>query len=339
MTRRLLVVLASVLALGGCRKQEANGPLRLGFFPNLTHAQALVGNAEGAFASALPAGKTLEIKQFNAGPQAMEALMAGAVDVSYVGSGPAVSAFVRSHGALRIVAGAASGGAVLVAKNARSAQELSGKKVATPQIGNTQDIALRHWLKEQGLKTADRGGTVQVIPQSNPEIVSLFSRGEIEAAWVPEPWGARLLALGGHILVDERDLWPDGRFPTTVLVATKSALEHRREDVKAILRVHLRLTARARQDPQGFAKQANQAFSKLTGKPIPDNVLTDAFSRMELLTDPLEPQLREAAKHAAELEFIPSADLNGLVDRSLLDELQAGAGPAVGGSGPPAQPR
>jgi NitT/TauT family transport system substrate-binding protein len=328
-----VLCLCAVLAGAGCRKApSAQSPFRLGFFPNLTHAQALVGNDEGAFAAALP-GKKLEVKQFNAGPAAMEALLAGAVDLTYVGNGPAITAFIRSHGGIRIISGSASGGAVLVVRSAKSAQELSGKKLAIPQIGNSQDISLRRWLLSQGLKPADHGGTVEVIPQANPEIVTLFGRGEIEGAWVPEPWGARLVELGGKILVDERDLWKDHRFPTTVVVATRQALEHRREDVKALLRVHVALTERARKDPAAFAQRTNEAFARLTGKPITPTVLEQSFSRMELLTDPLEDQLREAARHAAELEYIPSADITGLVDARLLEELRAEARPGVGGSG------
>lgn len=319
---RCLRLLLALLALAaGCRRTApAGGPLRLGYFPNLTHAQALVGDADGTFRRAVP---RLQVQQFNAGPAAMEALLAGAVDITYVGSGPAVIAFVRSERSLRVIAGASSGGAALVVRSARSAAELAGKKVAVPQLGNSQDIALRRWLRHQGLNSSDRGGTVEVLPQPNPEIVSLFRRGELEAAWVPEPWAARLVEAGGHVLVDERDLWEERRFPAAVIVATVQALEHRRDEVKAILRAHLELTARARASPAAFARQANEAYAALVGKPLPSAVLEDATSRLEFLSDPLAPQLEEIARAAVALGYLPPASMSGLVDDSLLRELAA----------------
>lgn len=316
-----LLLLAA--ALGCICQRPSNRPFRLGFFPNLTHAQALVGDHEGDFKQAV--GQAFEIKRFNAGPSAMEALFANELDASYVGSGPAINAYLRSHGALRIIAGSTAGGAVLVAKTATKPEDLRGKKVASPQLGNTQDIALRHWLLNHGLKpSGPGGGDVTVVPISNADILSLFKRGEVEGAWVPEPWGARLVAEGGgHILVDERDLWPGGMFPTTVVVASKRALESRREQLKAILRVHVGLTRRAQADPLQFARVANVAFEKLTGNALPDKVLREAFSRLSFTVDPLPTQLKSAAEHAQELGFIPSADIDGLVDRSLLDEILA----------------
>ncbi|HEY3445809.1 MAG TPA: ABC transporter substrate-binding protein [Myxococcales bacterium] len=330
--RAFLLGVALVLSLGGCQKRGgAQAPLRLGFFPNLTHAQALVGDAEGAFAQALGGPERLEVKRFNAGPSAMEALLAGELDVTYVGSGPAINAYVRSKGALRIIAGSASGGAELVAREARDAAGLKGKKVASPQLGNTQDISLRFWLAQHGLKTSTAGGgDVAIVPVANADILTLFKRGEIEAAWLPEPWAARLLAEGGaHILVDERDLWPGGRFPTTVLAASSAALESRRGQVERVLRAHLALTERARRDPRAFAQQANQAFARITRQSLPEPVLQDAFSRIELTADPLAPQLAVAAAHAAQLGFLPNSDVSGLVDRTLLDAVA----PGIGGSG------
>ncbi len=329
--RSFLGLLALLAVTGlGCKKSggdasgDPNAPLRLGFFPNITHAQALVGHEEGAFAAEPGIGK-LEVKQFNAGPAAMEALVAGSLDVSYVGTGPAINTYLRAGRELRIIAGAVNGGAVLVTRSAKSAAELKGKKVASPQIGNTQDIALRHWLKQQGLKAAtEPGSDVQVVPLSNPDILGQYLQGGIEGAWVPEPWGARMVAEGGgQILVDERDLWPQRRFPTTVLVTTKKALETRRAQIAALLRVHLRLTERWRTDPDGFTSTVNTAFGKLTSKPLAPAILKEAFSRLEPSLDPEEAVLAEAARHAKELGYLTTDDVSGLVDLSLLNELRA----------------
>lgn len=316
----LALVLA--LALSGCSKERraAGGPLRLAFFPNLTHAQALVGSADGTFSRAV--GAPLSVRQFNAGPAAMEALLAGDVDVAYVGPGPAAIAYLRSRGeALKVVAGAVSGGAELVVRTATSPRDLAGKRVASPQLGNTQDIALRVWLRQQGLAVGDGPGKVRVLPLSNADILGLFKRGELEAAWVPEPWGARLLAeAGGHVLVDERDLWEGRVFPTTVVVATQRALRERRAEIVALLRGHLALTDRWKADRTAFARAANAEYGRLTGHPLPDPILLDAFSRLEPSADPLPVHLAIEARYAQELDYAPPGDLSGLVDATLLEE-------------------
>ncbi|HLK99612.1 MAG TPA: ABC transporter substrate-binding protein [Myxococcaceae bacterium] len=331
---RLLWGLLALLAVGsGCKKSggdaaDATAPLRLGFFPNITHAQALVGHNEGAFTAEPGLGK-LEVKQFNAGPAAMEALVAGSLDVSYVGPGPAINTYLKAGRELRIISGAVNGGAVLVTRNAKTPAELKGKKLGSPQLGNTQDIALRHWLGKQGLSvTADKGGDVQVVPLSNPDILAQYLQGGLEGAWVPEPWGARMIAEGGgQVLVDERELWPERRFPSTVLVTTKKVLETRRPQVLALLRVHARLTERWTADPAAFATAVNAGFAKLTTKPLPEPVLKEAFSRLEPSLDPVPAALAESAGHAKALGYLTADDISGLVDLSLLEEARAKPAP------------
>ncbi|HET7752819.1 MAG TPA: ABC transporter substrate-binding protein [Anaeromyxobacteraceae bacterium] len=319
--RRALILL-TVLATASCKRSaptDVSGPLRLGFFPNVTHAQALVGTAGKDFESAL--GGRLTTRQFNAGPAAMEALLAGDLDVSYVGPGPAVIAFLRSEGAVRVIAGAASGGAVLVVRDAKEARDLRGKRVASPQLGNTQDIALRTWLRRSGVEFGEGPEQVHVFPLANSDILHLFQRGDLAAAWVPEPWGARLVAeAGARILVDERDLWPHRQFPTTVLVASRAAIERRRGDLVALLRAHVALTDRWRGDQPAFARAANAEYGRITGHPLTDGVLLDAFSRLEPTLDPLRGQLVEGARASRELGFAPEGDLSTLVDTTLLDE-------------------
>jgi NitT/TauT family transport system substrate-binding protein len=198
------------------------GTLRLGYFPNVTHAPAILGVENGTFAKALGKDVGLETKTFNAGPAAVEALLAGALDASYIGPNPAINAFAKSKGeAIRIIAGATSGGAALVVKpSITKAADLKGKKVASPQLGNTQDVALRAWLGEQGLKTNPQGGgDVSILPQENSQTLDTFKAGDIDGAWVPEPWVSRLVQEGsGKVLVDEKELWPGGRFVTTHLI-------------------------------------------------------------------------------------------------------------------------
>lgn len=343
MRSEALVVGLAVLCLaaGGCKKEQGGEqagtkqatatrgerPLRVGFFPNITHAQALVGNGSGEFQRAVPG---IELKMFNAGPAAMEALTSGSLDASYVGTGPAINTFLKAGRELRIIAAAVDGGAVLVTKTARTPAELKGKRLASPQLGNTQDIALRHWLGQQGLKV---GQDVTVTPLSNPDILGLFLNGKIEGAWVPEPWGARMVAEGGgHILVDERDLWPERRFHTTVLVTTAKTLEERPGQLEKLLRAHVELTRQWQQQPEVFISRVNASFGKVTGHPISEPVLKDSFSRLEPALDVVPGQLQQAAEHAKQLGFIPSADLSGLVDTSLLKKV-------MGEQGAPDAPR
>jgi len=321
---RAALLLASVLIIAACGKTaDPRQPLRLGHFPNITHAQGLVGSADGTFRRSL-GGRRLDVKVFNAGPAAMEALLAGALDVSYVGGSPALIAYVRSQGQVQVVAGAASGGSELIARHARTPEQLRGHPVASPQIGNTQDLALQHWLRTIGMPSDSLARGVQVVPLPNADILGLFRQGRLEAAWVPEPWGERLISEGGgHILVDERDVWEGGLFPTTVLLATRRALAQRRDELKAILRAHLELTQRWKADPTRFASQANEAYGALTAHPLAPQLLQNAFSRIDPTIDPMEKQLAELFKHAKEQGYLPNWDISGLVDRTLMAEIQS----------------
>ena len=260
---------------------------------------------------------------FNAGPAAMEALLAGELDASYVGAGPAVIAYLRSRGeGLRVVAGAVSGGAVLVVRDARRPEDLVGKRVGSPQLGNTQDVALRTWLRAHGLSDQRGPRGVEVTPLANPDLLTMFARGDLAGAWVAEPWGARLVAeAGGRILLDERTLWEGGRFPTTILVVSRRALERRRAEVAALVGAHVALTRRWREHPADFGRLVNEGYGRRTGKPLPDAVLKDALSRLEPFDDPMAPQLARMAQEAQALGFAPPGDVSGMVDRKLLEEV------------------
>src|SRR5947209_10020807 len=186
--------------------------IRVGAFPNITHAQAMVGKNNGWFEKAMGPQVKIDWKSFNAGPSAIEALFAGAIDMTYIGPNPAISGYVRSNGeALRIVAGATSGGAALVVRSDSGIQkpeDFHGKKIGSPQMGNTQDVALRAWLKANGMKTTDKGGDVQVIPLANPDQLTLFLKRELDGAGAPDTWATRLIKEGnGRLFLDERDLW------------------------------------------------------------------------------------------------------------------------------------
>ena len=229
--RRGLLLTLVLAALAACRPARDPNEVRLGYAPNLTHAQALVGLARGDFERALPRPYRLAATPFNAGPAMVEALFAGELDMAYLGPIPAINGFVQSQGrALRIVSGSASGGSGLVVRKGSGIsreKDLAGRAIAVPQFGGTQDVALRSFLARRGLKTTERGGTVRVLAVPNSETLTLFKKGQLDAAMVPEPWIERLVQeAGGRLFVDERTLWPKGRYATTVIVARRAFLEN-----------------------------------------------------------------------------------------------------------------
>ena len=312
---------------------RAETVVRVGAFPNITHAHAMIGKANGAFEKALGSDVKLEWKSFNAGPSAIEALLAGAIDMTYVGPNPAINGYVRSNGeALRIVAGATSGGAALVVRGdsgINSIQDFHGKRIASPQLGNTQDVSLRAWLKANGLKTRDKGGDVEVMPIANPDQLTLFLKKEIDAAWAPEPWASRLVhEANGRVFLDERSIWPDGQFLTTELVVSTKFLQAHPDLVKKWLRAHVDVTEWINAHP-GEAKQVlNQQIQKETGKALTAGVLDDAYGRLQVTYEPLRGPLQHAAQLAFDAGFLgrQMPDLSRLYDLTLLNEVLTGAG-------------
>jgi NitT/TauT family transport system substrate-binding protein len=330
--QRLARSLLAIVSILGCSAGRAELPaaVRLGVFANVTHAPALVGLEQGWFAEALGPEVALETRIFNAGPEAVEALFSGALDLTYIGPNPAINAFAQSEGqAIRIVAGTTSGGAALVVQPAiTKPADLAGKKLATPQLGNTQDVALRAWLREQGLGAdLEGGGDVAVMPQANAQTLETFRAGEIQGAWVPEPWATRLvLEGGGAVLVDERTLWPDGKFVTTHLVVRTGFLEQHPELVAAVLRAHVRAVEFVNAEPTLARALANGAIAKLTGKALPPEVIDGAWSKLTFTVDPIAASLRESAEDAARVGLLEPVSLDGIYALGALNEILAAAG-------------
>lgn len=298
--------------------------VRLGFFPNVTHAPALVGVEEGYFEESL--GDTqLTTSTFNAGPEAVEALFADALDVTYIGPNPAINAFAQSNGeAIRIVSGSTSGGAFLVTTpEITSAQDLKGEKVATPQLGNTQDVALRTWLKDEGLSSdTSGGGDVSIVPQANADTLTAFQNGDIAGAWVPEPWATRLVKEGGgKVLVDEATLWPEGRYVTTHIIVRTAFLDEYPGTVKAILEGHQKALDLIESDPATAQKDTNAQIEALTDKPLPEDVLAAAWENLTFTDDPIAPSLKKSAEDAEAVGLLEPVDLKGIYDLSILNSL------------------
>jgi NitT/TauT family transport system substrate-binding protein len=322
----LLVLL--FYAVAPLHAQQSPLVVRAGHFPNLTHAQGVIGQANGWFDRALAPQARVEWKVFNAGPSAIEALFAGALDLTYIGPNPAITGYVRSRGeALRIVAGATSGGAALVVRadsGIQRVEDFHGKKIASPQMGNTQDVALRAWLHAHGLKLREKGGDVQVIPIANPDQLTLFIKKEIDGAWAPEPWAARLIdEAGGRLFLDERDLWPNGQFVTTHLIVRAKFLRQHRDLVKKWIKAHVELTEWINKNLPEAKRVLNQEIRRETGKPLPQEVLDDSFSRLQVTYDPVRSSLFTSARWAFEAGFLGRTppDLSGIYDLSILNEV------------------
>ncbi|MGR6321954.1 ABC transporter substrate-binding protein [Micromonospora soli] len=335
----LVAVGAATLGTAACGGDAADaggsGPvtLRLGYFPNITHAPAVVGVEKGIFAEKLGSDVKLETKTFNAGPAAIEAVFSGALDATYIGPNPTVNAFSKSKGeAVRVVSGAASGGVALVVKpEITSVEQLRGRKIATPQLGNTQDVALRYWLKEKGLQTTkEGGGDVKVVPQENAQTVETFTSGAIDGAWVPEPFVSRLVNAGGKVLVDERDLWPDKKFViTNLLVSTKFLTAHP-DVVKKLVEGQVAANEFVNTKPDEAQQAISDHIGKITGKPLDVKLIKQAWPTLEFTNDPIASSLKTGLDHAVAVGLTEPVDLNGLYDLKYLNEvLQAQGKPEV----------
>ncbi|QUF07099.1 ABC transporter substrate-binding protein [Actinosynnema pretiosum subsp. pretiosum] len=343
------VLLAALAVATGCSRAEraeesapaadqgAAAELRLGYFPNVTHASALIGVERGLFAKELGSTK-LTTQTFNAGPEAVNALLGESLDATFIGSGPAINAYAKSGGeAVKLIAGATSGGAQLVVKpEITTPQDLKGKVITTPQLANTQDVALKKWLSDQGLAIGAGPDQVNVTNTENSQSLDLFRSGGVQGAWAPEPWSSRLVVdAGAKVLLDEKTLWEGGKFPTTVLIVRTEFLQQHPDTVRALLRGHLAATKYARDDAAGAKTTVNEALKKLTGKALGEPVLDRAFEGIELTLDPQAaafPQLAEDAVTAGVAK--EAADVAGLADFGPLGEVLKAAGePAVDAAG------
>lgn len=351
-TRRAFAAIVAVLTLvgtlAGCSRRQdsaaaapaAAGPateLRLGYLPNITHAAALIGLEKGFFAGQLGSTK-LTTQTFNAGPDEVNALLGGSLDAAFLGSGPAINAFSKSRGeAVRLVAGATSGGAQLVVRpEITSPRQLLGHRIATPQLANTQDIALKKWLKDQNLPTGTGPSAVQVVNIDNSQTVNAYRTGQLAGGWLPEPYASRLvLESGAHLLVDEASRWPGGRFPTTVLVVATGYLQQHPQTVTTLLRGLLAADDYALADPADAKTAANAALGRLAGKPLAPNVLDRAWSAITVTTDPFTSRFPQLAADAVTAGVAASApDLHGFADVGPLDSVLTAAGrPTVDAAG------
>jgi sulfonate transport system substrate-binding protein len=342
--RLFAAVLALAAAVTGCSRADRDeapvastdkGPateLRLGYFPNVTHAAALVGLDQGLFTKELGSTKLVPTK-FNAGPEAVGALLGGSLDASFIGSGPAINAYAKSDGeAVRLIAGTTSGGAQLVVKpTITKPADLVGKTVVTPQLGNTQDVSLKKWLAGNKLT-----GKVKVTNLENAQTLDAFKQGDVDAAWLPEPWSSRLvLDAGAKVLLDEASLWPDGKFPTTVLIVRTQFLQEHPETVKALLTGLVSAIDFAGTDKAAAETAVNKQLKEATGKALQPAVIDRAFQNIQITADPIAstfPQLAKDQVTAGIAEEAPA--VAGFADLGPLNDVLGKAGkPAVDAAG------
>ncbi|MFM7860953.1 MAG: ABC transporter substrate-binding protein, partial [Candidatus Nanopelagicaceae bacterium] len=312
------------------KKKPAVAPtIRIGFFANVTHSPALVAQELGLFEKYLSKDKTkVEFVAFNAGPAAVEAMKAGAIDVTYIGPNPAINAFASTRGKLiKIISGSTSGGAEFVVKpSIQTVDDLKGKKFATPQLGNTQDVALRSWLKSKDLTTSVVGsGDVTVIPTENAQTLALFQRGDIDGAWLPEPWSTRLvLEAGAKVFLDEKTLWPKGEFVTTHIISSSDYLKKYPGTIQSLLNAHFDAITYINKNSTMAQDLVQKQIEKWTGKRLPDAVMARAWKNLSFTPNPIANSLEKSADDAVEIGLLTtlgSRGLNGIYDLRILNSI------------------
>src|SRR6516162_8243196 len=313
-------------ATGASNSGSAPIVLRLGFLANITHEPALIGIAKGYFTKALGKNVTLKTSVFSSGTEETTAILAGQLDAAYVGPNPAINAWQKSNGtAIKIVSGAASGGASLVVKKGvTSASQLKGKSLATPSLGNTQDVALRYWLKQHGLTTTPTGGGDVAIKPIKPNSAAVleFASHQIDGGWEPEPYATEMVLDGGTRLVNEASLWPGGKFVTTNLVVTQSFLKAHASAVNGLLKGQIQANSYINSDPSAAASAANAELTKLLGKGLKPNVLSAALKYITFTNDPIASSLTTDAQHAVAVGLLsPVKNLSAIYDLGPLNAL------------------
>ncbi|EKX64552.1 aliphatic sulfonate ABC transporter substrate-binding protein [Streptomyces ipomoeae] len=308
----------------GAKKLSAD-EVNIGYFPNLTHATALVGVQEGLFQKEL-GGTTIKTSTFNAGPSEIEALNGGSIDIGWIGPSPAINGYTKSNGEnLRIIGGSASGGVKLVVNpdKIKSIKDVKGKKIATPQLGNTQDVAFLNWIADQGWKVdAQSGkGDVSVIRTDNSVAPDAYKSGAIDGAWVPEPTASKLVAEGAKVLLDEADLWPDKKFVITNIIVRQEFLKEHPDVVEAVLRASVKTNEWINANPEKAKASANAALKGLSGKELPAEVIDPAWKSITFLDDPLAATLNTEAEHAVKAGLLDKPDLKGIYDLTLLNKV------------------
>ena len=308
----IAIVVVGIIALVGLNQasvDDSQNKIRVAFFPSIVHAVPIIGMETQIFANNLNDDLDIEVKIFDSGPQVIESIFSNSVDIAYVGPGPVINGFLKSDGNdLKILAGAANGGASFVIQK-NSGLELienySGKRVAAPQISNTQDVSLRHYLAENGLKSAEKGGDVFVLNIANPDIYTLFAKGDIDGAWVPEPWATMLVEeLDGIRLFDENEFWPENKFSSVLLIGRSDYIEKNPEIIKKWINANEKTVQWINNHPDESKKLYNEFLKSYMGRTLPENIVEKAFSNIIITSEPLENSVYTFAERADALGYL-----------------------------------
>lgn len=322
----VIISLVGLISACGIKKESKNVTVRVAVFPNITHSQGLVGKAGGEFQKAIGETNKIDWKVFNAGPSEIEALFAGEVDIGYIGPGPAINGFAKSKGDLQIIAGATDAGEILVSRKdlpIKNIKELSGKKVAVPQFGNTQDLSLRNLLSENGLKDTTKGGTVEIRQADNPDIKTLLDKGDIDAALVPEPWGSRLVKeVKANVVLDYNQVWRDGKYTTAVVIVRTKFLKENPDLVEKFVSTHIELTDYINKNPDKAKEIVNAQINELTKKPLDKEILDASFKRLIVTNNPETDSVLDFVKLSLNAGILKEApDTKNLVNLSILNKV------------------
>ncbi|MDH6567014.1 NitT/TauT family transport system substrate-binding protein [Streptomyces sp. SAI-117] len=309
----------------GAKKIDGLDSVKIGYFGNLTHGTALVGVDKGFFQKELGATKA-SYATFNAGPSEIEALNSKSIDIGWIGPSPAINGYVKSGGkSLKIIGGSASGGVKLVVNpdKIKSLKDVKGKKIATPQLGNTQDVAFLNWISEQGWKVdAQSGkGDVTVVRTDNKITPDAYKSGSIDGAWVPEPTASKLVAEGAKVLLDESSLWPDKKFVITNIIVRQDFLKEHPKAVEAVLRASVEANKWINANPDEAKAAANKQLEADSGKALKPAVLDPAWKSIQFTDDPLAATLDTEAEHAVKAGLLEKPDLNGIYDLTILNKV------------------
>ncbi|MFJ6934388.1 aliphatic sulfonate ABC transporter substrate-binding protein [Streptomyces sp. NPDC101132] len=319
-------------------KKLSADTVRIGYFPNLTHATALVGIQEGLIAKEL-GGTKIAPQTFNAGPSEIEALNGGSLDIGFIGPSPSINAYVKSKGKnLRIISGSASGGVKLVVNpdKIKTLDDLKGKKIATPQKGNTQDVAFLNWIADKGWTVDPESGKgdVSVVRTDNKVTPDAYKSGSIDGAWVPEPTASKLVSEGAKVLLDETSLWPDKKFVITNVIVSQKFLAEHADVVEAVLRGTVKTNDWINANPDKAKASANAALKAETGKELAAKVIDPAWPSIQITDDPLAATLKTQSEWAVKAKLIKQPDLTGIYDLTLLNKVLKAAGkPEVSDAG------
>ena len=305
----ITAAIAIIIGLSSGQEQSNQDKIRVAFFPSIGHAVPIVGIENGIFENGIGQEIKIETKLFDSGPQVIESIFAGSIDVAYVGPGPVINGFLKSNGNdVKILAGAASGGASFIIQpdsGLDSIENFDGKRIASPQISNSQDVSLRHYLASNNLQPVEKGGTVFVLNISNPDIYTLFAKGEIDGAWVPEPWATMLVEeLDGVRLFNEENLWPNEEFTSVLLIARTDYLEKNPELVKNWLKSHEETIAWINANPDKSKSIFEGFLKKHMGKSLPTKIIDESFSNLTITSDPIKSSVLIFAERADSLGYL-----------------------------------